>query len=102
MSVAVSVLIDSWFWGYWVWPEGVVLFFNTVQNRSHEWGVRVYMQFCIALFCLMVVVFQYTDAAVSMVFCIGSAAHATWHGCVGPRRCGNEQVCARVSGAVCR
>ena len=37
-SIASSVAIDSWFWGRWCWPEIEVLLFNTVQNRSGEWG----------------------------------------------------------------
>ena len=38
IGVALTCPIDSYFWGRWVWPEGVVLFYNTVQNESHRWG----------------------------------------------------------------
>lgn len=39
LSLAATVAVDSVLWKRPLWPEGVVLFFNTVQNRSHEYGV---------------------------------------------------------------
>ena len=39
LCVAATVAVDSWFWGVWTWPELDVLRFNTVENRSSEWGV---------------------------------------------------------------
>lgn len=39
LGLLTTVLIDSHLWGKWLWPEGVVLFFNAVENKSHLWGV---------------------------------------------------------------
>lgn len=36
-SLAMTVLVDSWFWQRWLWPEGEVLWFNTAENRFAIW-----------------------------------------------------------------
>lgn len=48
LSLLITVPLDSYLWGKWLWPEGMVFYFNAILNKSSEWGTLPFQAYFIS------------------------------------------------------